>query len=81
MREPYRKPLILSLPTDTNRSTEPPKLLLTENEMAKRLGCCGRTLRRLRHEGVVPILRLGKLVRYRPDEVLQALLKHAAEQP
>lgn len=47
--------------------------------MTRKLGCCGRTVQRLRYRSIIPILRVGKLVRYNSEEVLQALLKHSAD--
>lgn len=71
------KAFALTTHTDTNRNSQ----LLTETEMAQRLGCCGRTVRRLRYQGIIPILRVGRLVRYNADDVLQALEQSAKETP
>jgi excisionase family DNA binding protein len=47
--------------------------LLTEAEAAEALRLCARTLRKARHEGLLPYVRIGRTVRYTPED-LQAFL-------
>jgi excisionase family DNA binding protein len=54
--------------------------LLNEEDMAQRLSCSPRHVRRLRDEGQIPCLRLGGLVRYDPEAVLRALQQYALDQ-
>ncbi|CAN5583740.1 hypothetical protein BH09VER1_BH09VER1_40270 [soil metagenome] len=53
--------------------------LLNEREMAQRLSCGERHLRRMRQEGKVPYVRLGSLVRYDPAAVGRALERYVVE--
>jgi excisionase family DNA binding protein len=41
-----------------------PKLLLTAPEAAEALSVCPRTLWELTHSGEIPVVRIGRLVRY-----------------
>ena len=53
--------------------------LLTEKELAKRLGEKERTVMSWRYRGIIPYLSLGhRSVRYRLDHVLSALDKREA---
>jgi predicted site-specific integrase-resolvase len=50
--------------------------LLTEAELARKLGEVERTIRNWRYKGLIPYLKLGhKTIRYRLDAVLAALEK------
>jgi excisionase family DNA binding protein len=55
----------------TNLSTIPQ--LLTIDQLAERLGTTVRHERRLVAEKRVPYLKVGKLVRFNPDEIKQWL--------
>jgi excisionase family DNA binding protein len=55
----------------TNLSTIPQ--LLTIDQLAERLGITVRHVRRLVAEKRVPYLKVGKLVRFDPDEIKQWL--------
>ena len=49
--------------------------LITEKAQAELLGCSLRHLINLRNRRLVPFVRLGKLVRYNPDNVQKAVEK------
>lgn len=49
--------------------------LITEKAQAQLLGCSLRHLINLRNRRLVPYLRLGRLVRYNPNEVERAIQK------
>jgi hypothetical protein len=49
--------------------------LLTETEQAKELHCSTRSLRRLRAKRMIPYIKLGGAIRYKPDAVARALEK------
>lgn len=50
-------------------STPTPRLLMTANEAAQALSICPRTLWTLTHAGQIPFVRIGRLVRYSPDDL------------
>ena len=58
--------------TDTNNV----QLLLTAREAAKALAISERTLWTLTNHGDVPVVRLGRSVRYDPDD-LRAFVKRS----
>ena len=43
--------------------------LLSTKEVADLLSCCEKTVGRLRESGTIPHVRVGRLVRFRPDAV------------
>lgn len=47
--------------------------LLTTNEVAAVLSCSTRFVERVRRDGRLPAIRLGKVYRYRRDDVLHVL--------
>ena len=49
--------------------------LITEQEQAELLRCSLRHLINLRNQRLVPFVRLGRLVRYNPDQVEKAIQK------
>ena len=49
--------------------------LITEKAQAQLLGCSLRHLINLRNRRLVPYFRLGRLVRYNPNEVERAIQK------
>jgi excisionase family DNA binding protein len=48
-------------------------LLVTAKELAPMLGCSWRHVLTLRDQRLIPYVRLGRLVRYNPEEVRQAI--------
>jgi excisionase family DNA binding protein len=60
-------------------STSGVRLLLTPNEAARSLSICPRTLWTLTHEGQIPFVRIGRLVRYSPGD-LQAWIEKQKQQ-
>lgn len=57
-------------PSQPSRSADPrARLLLTELEAAKALSISPRTLWTLRNNGDIPHVRLGRAVRYDPDDL------------
>lgn len=50
-------------------STSSQRLLMTANEAARALSICPRTLWTLTHGGQIPFVRIGRLVRYSPDDL------------
>jgi hypothetical protein len=51
------------------------KTLLTEKEQARLLSMSWRGLQEFRKRGLVPCIRIGRLVRYSPKDVERALQK------
>jgi hypothetical protein len=51
------------------------KTLLTEKEQARLLSMSWRGLQEFRKRGLVPFVRIGRLVRYHPKDVERALRK------
>ena len=49
--------------------------LITEQEQAELLRCSLRHLINLRNQRLVPFVKLGRLVRYNPDQVEKAIQK------
>jgi len=49
--------------------------LLTKQGLAKKLQCSVRTIDNLTADGKVPKIKLGRLIRYRYDQVLESLTK------
>lgn len=49
--------------------------LLTETEQAKQLHCSTRLLRKLRARRMIPYIKLGRAIRYKPDAVARAIEK------
>jgi excisionase family DNA binding protein len=47
--------------------------LVTVKELASMLGCSWRHVLSLRDQRLIPYVRLGRLVRYNPEEVRQAI--------
>ncbi len=53
--------------------------LITKEELGERLKLRPDTIKRWTLQGIIPCLRLsGKVVRYDPDQVTDALRQHAA---
>jgi excisionase family DNA binding protein len=44
-------------------------VLITEKEASYLLGCCERTVARMRERGEIRCVRLGSLVRYKRSEI------------
>jgi excisionase family DNA binding protein len=51
------------------------KQLLTDKEMAAILGCSWGHVKTLRLKRQIPFVKLGRLVRYNPEEVMKAIEK------
>jgi excisionase family DNA binding protein len=51
------------------------KQLLTDKEIGAILGCSYRHVKTLRLKRLIPFVRLGRLVRYNPQEVMKAIEK------
>ena len=51
------------------------KTLINESEQAALLSCCKRHLVNLRQKRLIPFVKLGRLVRYNPDDVARAIEK------
>jgi Helix-turn-helix domain len=49
--------------------------LLTEPELADVLSLCKRNLQTLRYARLIPFIRLGRSIRYNPEDVRRALEK------
>jgi excisionase family DNA binding protein len=47
--------------------------LITKKEIAKRLKVCTRQVEVLANNGTIPVIRFGRLVRYKWQDVLSAL--------
>ena len=58
----------------TNGTLE--RLLLTEKEVAAIRQFSDRTVRKMRLEGAIPSVRIGRCVRYKPDDVEQFIQRH-----
>lgn len=61
-------------PTSTNLGA-----LLTEHQLAEQWNTTTRHLRRLRVEGGLPFVKLGRLVRFDPDDVAAWVVAHKRE--
>jgi excisionase family DNA binding protein len=51
------------------------KQLFTDKEMAAMLGCSWAHVKTLRLKRQIPFIKLGRLVRYNPQEVMKAIEK------
>jgi excisionase family DNA binding protein len=51
------------------------KQLFTEKEIGAILGCSWRHVKTLRLKRQIPFIKLGRLVRYNPQEVMKAIEK------
>ena len=53
--------------------------LVNQSEIARMLGCTPRTVGNLTRRGKIPVIRVGRLVRFQPHLVIEALSegKHA----
>jgi excisionase family DNA binding protein len=64
------KDALKSLP---NREPEKETILLTGEELCKKLGVTIQTLIRWRHKGKIPFMRIGSSIRYDFIKVLEAI--------
>lgn len=62
------------------RSDGTPKLLLRPPEAAETLAISERTLWTLTKEGILPCVRLGRLVRYDPEDLRRAIAERKGSQ-
>ena len=53
-------------------------ILLSMKELADRTGCKTRTLERWKQQGKIPFHKMGKLVKFRLSEVMEALQTNKA---
>lgn len=51
------------------------KQLLSGKELAPIIGCSWRHIQTLREKRLIPFVKLGRLVRYNPQEVMKAIEK------
>lgn len=70
--------LICNRLTDAGVGSQRREELRDEPAMADSLGVSQQTLERLRKQGKVPCVRLGRRVLYRPEAVLEALSETAS---
>lgn len=75
--ETVRSILSEVLPQQQPALTEPEEKLINEHELRKMLGLSHPTILRLRKQGLLPYLRLGKRIMYSPTEVLLAMQRQA----
>ncbi|HEY1601386.1 MAG TPA: helix-turn-helix domain-containing protein [Pirellulales bacterium] len=61
------------------RGTARDALLITANEAAAMLTVCTKTLQRITSKKLIPVVRLGASVRYRPADVIAYIDRLAAE--
>lgn len=52
------------------------KQLLTEEQLAERIGVTGRCVRDWRSRKILPFLKIGRVVRFEADEVEAALRQY-----
>ena len=62
----------------TRQKRQVEHLLLTPREAAESLGICERTLYGLTKQGELPVVRIGRAVRYSVDD-LKAWIKKSSE--
>jgi len=68
-------PIVLEKPVTPRRADTESIRLLTEQKLAEHLMICRRQLYNWRMAGLIPYLKLGKAVRFRPTDVQAALEK------
>lgn len=52
-----------------------PRQLVTIEEIAPFIGCSVRHVRNLRNQRLIPYVPLGRLIRYNPEKVMEAIEK------
>jgi excisionase family DNA binding protein len=65
----YAKRQFMKTKTHTNIE----KLLLNKDEVAHLIGCSWRHVQNLTHSGILPYVKLGRLIRYRKQDIEQAI--------
>jgi excisionase family DNA binding protein len=65
----YAKRKFMKTKTQTN--TE--RLFLNKDEVAHFIGCSWRHVQNLTHGGILPYVKLGRLIRYRKQDIEQAI--------
>ncbi|MEI7929721.1 MAG: helix-turn-helix domain-containing protein [Verrucomicrobiales bacterium] len=68
-------PVFVEKPVTPRRADTESIRLLTEQKLAEHLMICRRQLYNWRMAGLIPYLKLGKAVRFRPTDVQAALEK------
>jgi hypothetical protein len=68
-------PVVVEKPETPRRADTESIRLLTEQKLADHLMICRRQLYNWRMAGLIPYLKLGKAVRFRPTDVQAALEK------
>ena len=51
------------------KPTDPPKTLLTKNQVAEMLGISAKTIDRRIRSGELPVIRDGRIIRVHPDDL------------
>lgn len=67
------------MPSDSFGSAVTPRgpaPLLDVEDVAQLLGTCPTTVRRLARRGALPAVRLGRMIRFRPDDVADYVDRH-----
>lgn len=65
-----------AMPARRPNNAKQERLLLTEKEVAVILQFSDRMVRKLRAEGAIPAVRIGRCVRYKPDDVEHFIQRH-----
>jgi hypothetical protein len=68
-------PVVVDKPVEPRPSTTDSIRLLTEHKLSEHLMICRRQLYNWRMAGLIPYLKIGKAVRFRPADVQAALEK------
>ena len=63
--------------SDSNGHSE----MVTKAAMAKRLGVCEKTVERLASRRIIPFIKFGRSVRFRPDEVEEHIARYWTFRP
>ncbi len=69
------------MPPTPRGTLAPLKKLISERELAKMLGVSLRHVGNLRERRVIPFIRLGRSVRFNPDEISQVLNRLTVRPP
>jgi excisionase family DNA binding protein len=76
--KPYRMAGRMTMQTTTSDTQTIPVLLLNPRQAAKALGISERTLATYTKAGLVPVVRIGRSVRYSPDDLREWIRKSTA---
>lgn len=75
--EAVRSALAEAIPQQQSTLPEPEEKLINEHELRAMLGLSHPTIIRLRKQGLLPYLRLGKRIMYSPSDVRTAMERQA----